>query len=773
MRHLDRSFFYRMLPYVLVFFAPLPLFLFALINGQVLFWGTPSLQFIPWRVYGYALLEQGILPFWNPLNGMGAPLFANYQSAFLYPPSLILYIFYRLGDAPAVAWGSTLLIPLHLGWAGCGMMLLVRQLGVRLGGQIIAGLAFGMCAYLVTRGMFFSMIWAGAWLPWLVWAADRVVTAAQMRPLLRNMLLLAMVFAFQLLAGHAQLTWYSVILASAWVVVRLVGQERIRVVVSRLGLYTAGLIIAVMMALPQLLPTFEYLQQSQRSSAVNFDFAMTYSLWPWRLLGFLLPDLFGNPGSGNYWGYGAYWEDAVYIGIVPFLLAASTLVWIPQQRSRIENMGQARTIVFLWSLIFLSVLLALGKNTPLFPWLYEHIPTFDMFQAPARYLFWTTFGLACLAGIAADRWKRPIGKSRKNYTRLMVASLAIMLGSAGAGLLLPQIESSFIRAFILLAVFLFCTAILALKTPLDMDSPAQSRRLWVAAVLGMVVVDLWLASANANPVIEASFYKVSTEGFHVPETRTFIANQDEYNLKFERYLSMMDFHAFADWQEMRAVPLPNLNLLDNIAMTNNFDPLLPGWFVQWMTLIGDLPAMEQSAILTTMGVESIIRVEKDETHWWVEHIQPGKRITWKSCENRVSSLQEALQAMIVQAGGQNAFSECIIVESNQPCADEAQPANTELKFIVDRADLMVIDIKTNASGWMRIADSWYPGWKAKLDGKEVPIQRADAVVKSVCIPAGEHQLTLSYLPTNIIPATWVSLLTIVASVAAAVILRRT
>jgi hypothetical protein len=70
----------------------------------------------------------------------------------------------------------------------------------------------------------------------------------------------------------------------------------------------------------QLIPTAEYLMQSQRASAVSYDLAMTYSFWPWRFLSLLAPDLFGNPAIGDYWGYGNYWEDAVYIGLAPFLL---------------------------------------------------------------------------------------------------------------------------------------------------------------------------------------------------------------------------------------------------------------------------------------------------------------------------------------------------------------------------------------------------------------------------------------------------------------------
>ena len=58
-----------------------------LLLGEVIFWGTPSLQFYPWRELAFSELRQGRLPLWNALVGNGAPLLANYQTAVFYPPN--------------------------------------------------------------------------------------------------------------------------------------------------------------------------------------------------------------------------------------------------------------------------------------------------------------------------------------------------------------------------------------------------------------------------------------------------------------------------------------------------------------------------------------------------------------------------------------------------------------------------------------------------------------------------------------------------------------
>src|SRR5512135_3749441 len=118
------------LPYLPIVLAPVVLFSPSLFTGRVLFWGLPALQFMPWRWYVWEMLQQGMLPLWNPFNGMGAPLMANYQLALFYPPGWLTYLFAAIGGVSWMAWSQTLLIVLHLIWAGIGMVQFSRSLGL-------------------------------------------------------------------------------------------------------------------------------------------------------------------------------------------------------------------------------------------------------------------------------------------------------------------------------------------------------------------------------------------------------------------------------------------------------------------------------------------------------------------------------------------------------------------------------------------------------------------------------------------------------------------
>ena len=48
------------------------------------------------------------------------------------------------------------------------------------------------------------------------------------------------------------------------------------------------------------------------------------------------------------------------------------------------------------------------------------------------------------------------------------------------------------------------------------------------------------------------------------------------------------------------------------------------------------------------------------------------------------------------------------------------------------------------------SDLFYPGWHAFIDGKRVPLYRADYALRGVAVPSGDHSVTFSYLPRSFV-----------------------
>ncbi len=748
---------------ILLIAAPIILFAQVIFAGKALYWGTASLQFIPWRVLAYEQLSAGVwAPLWNPYNGMGAPLLANYQLAWFYPPSWILGLFYWAGSTPGLAWGYSLLVVLHIIAAGWGMAKLARRLGLNPFAQTVSGLAFGLCGYIIARGSFFSMVWAYAWLPWMIDQACKIASPiksyeTRLYPFIPPGLVF--VITMQLLAGHAQIAWYSLMITGFWLLYSGWVNGRIKGVGRALIRFGLTGLAAVCLSAVQLLPTVEYLMQSQRSSSYAYQAAMTYSFWPWRFLTLIAPDFFGNPGRGDYWGYVAFWEDAIYIGVLPLFLAISTVIKSKKQRSDTKYTGLTR---FVWGIIITAFIFGLGENTPIFPFLFKNVPTFDMFQAPARYLIWAVWGLSLLAGIGAHDWRRPAGKAMRWLKMGAAASTALMVGAiAGYFLLGNIIDKTSIVAVGLFGFWAMGAAVLGLKAPWRDNDPKYSNS-WGWYVAAWIVLDLVTAGLWLNPVIDAGYY-ANTRRKNDYGGRVYITHDDEYLLKFVKFLNFNDLRAKDNWHQSRDELLPNLNILDQISITGNFDPLLPKRYSDWMERIEYLSPETRNKLLPIMGVSTI---EKYRSYQGlgVDFIKIGdaQRVFWYSCAETVDDPNDALVKTIQKYLSDDPVSrnDCVVLEGTK--IDNPIHKDRAAEYVVsdfeDSYHWIEFNVRSDIDGWLVLSDLWYPYWNARIDGQKAEVYPANFLFKGIKLPAGSHHVLFEYQPLPFIAGAVISII---------------
>ncbi|HWR97230.1 MAG TPA: YfhO family protein, partial [Candidatus Methanoperedens sp.] len=72
------------------------------------------------------------------------------------------------------------------------------------------------------------------------------------------------------------------------------------------------------------------------------------------------------------------------------------------------------------------------------------------------------------------------------------------------------------------------------------------------------------------------------------------------------------------------------------------------------------------------------------------------------------------------------------------------------RVAVDRygPDRVELTAELSAGGWLVLTDTWYPGWRATVDGSEVPIERADYAYRALPLRAGRHAVVFSYHPAS-------------------------
>jgi len=382
--------------------------LWPLLAGETLFWGLPALQFYPWRAYAFGELRAGRLPLWNPYNGGGAPLLANYQTAVLYPPNWLHLIL------PDVAAMNILAVG-HIVWAAAGVWLFTGRLGIPGLGRAVSALAFSLSGYLIARLGSFATVAAAAWLPWVFWAAHRTGEGGSGR-----VGGLAIVVAMQLLAGHAQTTYYALLGMAAYTV-WLGGHTGRRERLKLWGRVAGGVLLGAGLAAAQLVPTLELYARSARVDGLRYEWTTNFSYTLERSLTLLAPNLYGTPADGSYLTAGAYFEDAAYIGLLPLVAALCTAGWWLRGRTIPERPAVMRDVPFWASMAAVAFLIALGKNGFLFPLLYRFVPSFQTFQAPVRWLLLLVFPASLLAGIGVS-YAWGCGARRVYWNRLLLAA---------------------------------------------------------------------------------------------------------------------------------------------------------------------------------------------------------------------------------------------------------------------------------------------------------------------------------------------------------------
>jgi hypothetical protein len=721
--------------------TPILIFWQLVIGNRVLYWGLPALQFVPWRDLANDALRQGHLPLWTPLLGMGAPLMANHQSAVFYPPNWISLLL-----PPEVA--ISLLAVLHLSLAGVGMVRLARQIGLGDFASAVSGLAFALCGYLTGRMWFITINNAIAWLPWIVLYATPAPAsqdgssaeagpARGGRPTVQRLLVLSGLLSLQLLSGHAQSAFYTLLIAGGWVAWQSFfplqrparsaphPAANLQLLIPNLVLFSLAVLLALGLTALQLVPTYELLRQSPRADAAAYDFAVTLSLWPWRLLTFVVPDLFGHPADHNYWGYATYWEDNAYLGLLPLAFALYALFQIRPRREPAPGPdpqappGLRSVTGFAVLVLLAAILLALGQNTPLFPFFYRYVPGFGLFQAPARMLIGYTFAVSLLAGVGAQAWA---ASHRKRYwSRLGIAGSAALLVLGLAGWYF--IGESHLKTF---GIALARTALLAVAMFLLLLQQPPSPVRWHWAALAFIALDLGLAGLRATPVTDRALYE-RPGAQRVLNGRVFHYAQDEYDIKFGRFFSFRSFDPL-DVQGLRDSLLPNLAVIYGFASANNFDPLVTSRHA------GYLRAMESSPQLLDLAtVQIIIRTDGAFTI----RPDPIRRLRIVYDSRTVDGPQAALALIADPAFDPD--SEVIL----EPGPIESLPA---LALDPNRYSAAVT---LERPGYVVLSDTAYPGWRAFVDGRPQPLLIADYNFRAVAVPEGVHTLLFEYAPFSV------------------------
>jgi hypothetical protein len=68
------------------------------------------------------------------------------------------------------------------------------------------------------------------------------------------------------------------------------------------------------------------------------------------------------------------------------------------------------------------------------------------------------------------------------------------------------------------------------------------------------------------------------------------------------------------------------------------------------------------------------------------------------------------------------------------------------RVVADEPERVVVRADASDRALLVLADTWFPGWRARVDGRDAPIVRTDQLLRGVVVPAGAHTVEFAYVP---------------------------
>jgi len=673
------------------------------------------LEHLPMAHAGFAALREGQLPLWNPFQLTGMPFLAVPHTGLLYPG----HVFYWFFDVPLAI---ELTASLHVVFGGACMLALGRQLGMRWTGSTFAACVLMTSGHWLAFGDALTLHRALAWLPATALAIERTLQGGRWAPLG-----LAAAMAAQALLGATEFFVYNSLGAILYGAIRAAAMATeigAAPLAFRAGTAVVAAAAGVGLASVQLLPSLEVAGFSARQTeGLGLEASRFLADSPTTLLeGFF--SVHHRPAIG--------------------ILAAVGLLMGPGRAALRSGWLPAIAVGGL------GVAMALGGT--LYE-LYYSSPLGGMFRYTHKWLMLAAFGGALLAGLAVTRletWRGP--------PALPVAVAGLL--AIGALVFAPEVPLPGVLAALGVAVFALV--------------PKAQLRVGIVAVLAGLDL-FWLASNDVPKRLRPLHLPHAMDtnaalwediGTHVGGQRVYVPPElmgrvgvtmkqgtlrqvrvltDYEPLVSTRYRNYV--RAATGWSSRQ--PFAGFHPLGSAQALRWFD-----WTATRLYIVPAKPHSESLAVLRRSKQRGEATVWRRTPRLMVYERPTAFPRAWIVPEARFAADEDEALAIL----GSEGFSarRTVVLEDEHgtlgtlPNATpgEGGPA-AQIAFLRDDSEHIELRVSAPNGGWLVLADAWYPGWEARIDGVPAPIQRANSLFRAVPVAAGDSVVTFDFRPASL------------------------
>ncbi|MBI4347045.1 MAG: YfhO family protein [Elusimicrobia bacterium] len=668
--------------------AALPLVLLAptLLGGQAYFSNDLTHATHPWRVFAAEQLQRGRLPLWNPYAYFGQPLLANFQNGVLHPVSALFNLF------PFARALSPFLLATY--WlAGLFAYLWLRRRGACPGAAAAGALLASGGGTMISHLQFPNFVAALAWGPalFLFWGRPGPAALAS---------------ALGLLAGYPPV-WAG--MTAAWILLGFAFDRDARAAAT--GVLAAGL--GALLGAAALLPGLELSRASGRGRGAPVEERTQLALDRADLLSVAHPELTRIAERGRRaatpelarvaWTYEGRVTTFTFVSRMAedHVGDPSGIRYSPHVGGYLGVSGAAAAVAGLGALALrapaaaavcggyaaFTLLVTLGSGTKASAWIWEHAPYFRVLRGPSRMTFLLLAVAPFLAALAVARARR----AGKAVAAALLSVVFLELAWSGAGFY-PRLPADYYQESGSLVRYL--------------RAELRGLRYYL-----FPEIEIWpyVGKASADPL----FDKFREDMYRSYKQKLFGVSNVPFHLEAA---------AGGHYEPLVAAESEAVIKTIKEAETSRALPALLAWIgCRFALTRKELPPQFVAA-----SPEAILPgrlVDRGKALWQVYETPtaPG-RARWLPAD-RAGMLEGRLQ-------------------------DAGQPPADVWAFERPREDHFRAEGSAPAEGTLFLAEAFYPGWRAFVNGKPAETSRALEAFTQVRVPAGPVRVDVRYRPST-------------------------
>ena len=764
---------------IILLFGLITMFFGTLIFTDATFYHRDIAKYYyPTKFFSTESIQNGQIPFWNPYLFCGTPFLATLQHGLFYPLGFLYYLL-------PFNIGFKYFFIIHFFLAGLFLYLLMRKLDLGIYSSSIGSIIFVLSGYLISLTNLLTSLSAVIWVP-LVFLF--FIEAIKKKSYFFS-ILVGLTLSLQFLVGQPEVVYMTLFMLGfyllfdiVWFIKQHKKEKLFHEIKPKLLIFISSIAILSLVSLIQIIPFLELVKNSSRVGGISFKQATYWSFHPLELISLIIPSFSWNLMEVENW-FRQYWLQTAFLGIWPVILAGLAFKFRQNYKNR----------VFFFSLAALSLVLILGKYTPIYYFLYKYIPGLNMIRYPVKFMFLLVFSLAILSGMGIQ-YIINLAEENKNLFKLM-RSLVVMFALVLCGLVffylnqtrivgflskyfIPQLsDSGFIKfktIYIprILREYSFMMISLGLGVLFICLRYMNKLKLGTFNFLlgGIIFLNLAFINFNSERLIKTQFYRqrgkivdyIEGKGRILLTPKTY-----EEVTRTEPVWREWDFDANV-YIHSKTLLLCNIGWIYHLFDAGGYSSMRLNRYHNFMNLIHTQPRPSSTVALNLLGVKYLISL------WEID--DPGLDLYYKVnyvniYENKNSLPRASIIPRAVFFHNEGDIqrkikhplfdpAKQVVIETDFPLFNSQEPGEGTAE--ITHYDTNEVDIKANLSkaGWLLLTDTYYPGWKVYIDGKEEKIYKADYLFRAVYLNKGKHNVRFVYEPTSFRAGLTVSVVTI-------------